>query len=105
MEHLYNKSGPMSQDQNKADSDTSKPGFSKLTPQEEQELVKLFDNVKKGMPAVMTKDVEKVFQKIRQEGIPQELRDTMDEIKKGSMTPATAAKLWRQVSGLSLIHI
>lgn len=101
MEHLYNKSGPMSPEQGDGKTSTSRPGFSKLTPEEEKELSGLFEHVKKGMPQAMTKDVEKVFQKLREDGIPQELRDTMEEVKKGTMTPATAAKLWRQVSSMA----
>lgn len=101
MEHLYSKNGPMSQEKSGEPDASSRPGFSKLTPEEEKELFDLFEHVKKGMPQVMLKDVEKVFDRIRQDGIPQELRDTMDDVKKGAMTPATAAKLWRQVSTMA----
>lgn len=98
MEHLYSKSGPMSPEKS---GDSTRPGFSKLTAEEEKELSGLFEHVKKGMPAAMTKDVEKVYEKIRADGIPKELRDTMEEVKKGTMTPAVAAKLWRQVSQMA----
>lgn len=101
MEHLYGKAGPMSPEKGVESDSSSRPGFSKLTTEEEKELVELFEMVKKGMPQAMIKDVEKVYQKIRQDGIPQELRDTMEDAKKGTMTPATAAKLWRQVSSMS----
>lgn len=101
MENLYSKAGPMSGGKGGEDGSSPKPGFSSLTPEEEKELSELFDHVKKGMPQVMTKDVEKVYEKIRADGIPQELRDTMEEVKKGTMTPAIAAKLWRQVSAMA----
>lgn len=101
MEHLYSKTGPMSPEKGAESASSERPGFSKLTAEEEKELANLFEHVKKGMPQAMTKDVEKVYQKIRQDGIPQELRDTMEDVKKGTMTPATAAKLWRQVSSMA----
>lgn len=101
MEHLYSKNGPMSPEKGDQSTQSAKPGFTKLTEDEEKELAQLFEQIKKGMPEVMLKDVEKVYQKICQEGIPQELRDTMDEVKKGTMTPSVAAKLWRNVSAMA----
>lgn len=101
MEHLYSKTGPMSPEKGAESDSSERPAFSKLTAEGEKELANLFEHVKKGMPQAMTKDVEKVYQKIRQDGIPQELRDTMEDVKKGTMTPATAAKLWRQVSSMA----
>lgn len=98
MEHLYSKTGPLSPEKG---GDSTKPGFSKLSAEEEKELSELFGHVKKGMPAAMMKDVEKVYEKIRADGIPKELRDTMEEVKKGTMTPAVAARLWRQVSQMA----
>ncbi|THW36038.1 ATP-dependent metallopeptidase Hfl [Aureobasidium pullulans] len=99
MEHLYNKGGPLTNE--KAASESARPGFAKLTPEEDKELMEVFGQIKKGMPASMAEEVEKTFQKMRQDGIPQELRDTMDEVKKGVMTPAIAARLWRQVSSMA----
>lgn len=102
MEHLYNKGGPLTNEKAGASgSDSLRPGFAKLTPEEEKELVEVFNQIKKGMPASMAEEVEKSFQKIRKDGIPQELRDTMDEVKQGHMTPAVAARLWRQVSSMA----
>lgn len=97
LEHLYNGKTPMSKDGESAD----KPGLSKLTAAEEKELEELFSHVKKGMPAAMADDIEKVIQKIRTDGIPDELRQTMNEVKSGTMTPAIAAKLWRLTSQMA----
>lgn len=91
----------MSNDQSSQSSDSVRPGYTKLTAQEEQEMTKIFDQIKRGMPASMAEEVEKTFQKMRKEGIPQELRDTIDEVKQGTMTPAIAARLWRQVSQMA----
>jgi AFG3 family protein len=101
-EHLYNKDSPLTNDKTASQSaDSVRPGYAKLTADEEKELTQVFSQIKKGMPASMAEEVEKTFQKIRKDGIPQELRDTMDEVKKGIMTPAIAARLWRQVSTMA----
>ena len=97
-EHIYNDASPLIKDGKK---ESVKPGFSKLSPEEEKELQDMFAHVKKGMPAAMAGDIEKVIQRIREDGIPTELRDTMNEVKNGTMTPAIAAKLWRLTSSLA----
>ena len=82
--------------------DATKPAFSKLSAEEEKQLNEIFSNIKKGMPAAMHGDIEKVTQKIKQNGIPTELREAMNELKNGStMTPAIAAKLWRLTSQMA----
>jgi len=55
----------------------------------------MFGLVKKGMPASMAADVDKFLDKIKNEGMPEELRKTMDETAKDGMTPARAATFWR----------
>jgi len=97
MEHLYSKSSPMSPSQppggpKKPENDNNK---SKLTKEEAEELDKMFGLVKKGMPASMAADVDKFLDKIKNEGMPEELRKTMDETAKEGMTPARAATFWR----------
>ncbi|KAI5211074.1 hypothetical protein AUEXF2481DRAFT_28733 [Aureobasidium subglaciale EXF-2481] len=101
MEHLYNKGGPLTNEKAASSTDSPPSGFTKLTAEEEKQLTDVFNKIKMGMPAAMAEEVEKSFQKIRQDGIPQELRDTMDEVKQGNMTPAVAARLWRQVSTMA----
>jgi AFG3 family protein len=98
MEHLYNKSSPMSGSQppggpkKPENNDSNK---AKLSKEEAEELDKMFGLVKKGMPASMAADVDKFLDKIKNEGMPAELRKTMDETYKDGMTPARAATFWR----------
>lgn len=97
MEHLYSKSSPMSPSQppggpKKPEDNKNK---SKLSKEEAEQLDKMFGLVKKGMPASMAADVDKFLDKIKNEGMPEELRKTMDETAKEGMTPARAATFWR----------
>lgn len=97
MEHLYSKSSPMSPSQppggpKKPEDNNNK---SKLSKEEAEQLDKMFGLVKKGMPASMAADVDKFLDKIKNEGMPEELRKTMDETAKEGMTPARAATFWR----------
>lgn len=75
--------------------DGTLPGRTKLTADEEKALEDTFNLVKKGMPASMAEDIDKAMQRIKREGLPQELRDTVTEVSKEGMSPARAAKLWR----------
>ncbi|KAM0709903.1 hypothetical protein Q7P35_003946 [Cladosporium inversicolor] len=96
MEHLYNKSSPMSGSQppggpKKPEND----GKAKLSKEEAEQLDEMFNLVKKGMPASMAKDVDNFLDKIKNEGMPEELRRTIDETAKEGMSPARAATFWR----------
>lgn len=96
MEHLYQKSSPMSPSQppggpKKPDND----GKSKLSSDEIQQLDEIFNLVKKGMPASMAQDVDKFLEKVKRDGVPDELRKAMDETAKEGMSPARAATFWR----------
>lgn len=100
MEHLYNQSSPMSPSQppggdRKPTDDGIKPGYSKLTPSEEQALGDVFNLVKKGMPASMAEDMDRARERIKREGLPNELRQTIKEVQEEGMSPSRAAKLWR----------
>lgn len=101
MEHLYSQSSPMSsnpQPPKKSEDekeDGTLPGRTKLSKEEEKALEDVFALVKKGMPASMAEDIDKAMQRIKREGLPQELRDTISEVQKEGMSPARAAKLWR----------
>ncbi|TKA30986.1 Mitochondrial respiratory chain complexes assembly protein YTA12 [Salinomyces thailandicus] len=101
MENLYSQS-PMSPggqppDPNKKPEDGSGtlPGRTQLSPQEEKAMDDIFALVKKGMPASMTQDIDKALARIKKEGMPEELRDTIKECRDEGMSPARAAKLWR----------
>jgi AFG3 family protein len=70
-------------------------GKAKLSKEEAEQLDEMFNLVKKGMPASMAKDVDKFLDKIKNEGMPEELRRTIDETAKEGMSPARAATFWR----------
>lgn len=96
MEHLYNNSSPMGGSQppggpKKPEND----GKAKLSKEETEQLDEMFNLVKKGMPASMAQDVDKFLDKIKNEGMPEELRKTIDETAKEGMSPARAATFWR----------
>ncbi|KAM3419033.1 hypothetical protein BST61_g4988 [Cercospora zeina] len=98
MEDLYSQRSPLSSNpQSPHGKKPEKPedGKSKLTAAEEKALEDTFALVKKGMPASMAEDIDKALQKIKREGLPVELRETIAEVSKGGMSPARAAKLWR----------
>ncbi|KAK4634836.1 Mitochondrial respiratory chain complexes assembly protein [Fulvia fulva] len=101
MESLYSQSSPLSsspQPPKKPGSDEPEgplPGRVQINAQEEQALDDVFGLVKKGMPASMAADVDKALQRLKKEGLPSELRDTIKEVQEEGMSPARAAKLWR----------
>ncbi|KAK3068989.1 AAA ATPase afg3, partial [Teratosphaeriaceae sp. CCFEE 6253] len=100
MEHLYSQQSPMSSGPppppgKKPEDGSPLPGYSKLTEQEEKQLNDIFALVKKGMPASMADDIDRALVRVKKEGMPQELRDTMKECVDEGMSPARAAKLWR----------
>jgi len=104
-EGFYSKKSPMSKNsESDKGAEELAPGFTKLSPEEEKQLDDLFATIKQGMPKSMTGDVEKVIQRLKQRGIPKELQEAMDEVKKGTMTPAIAAKLWRLTSQMARQH-
>ena len=70
-------------------------GYSKLSPSEMKALEDVFALVKKGMPGSMAEDLDKAVERIKKEGMPVELRDTIREVQSDGMSPARAAKLWR----------
>nr|POF15201.1 mitochondrial respiratory chain complexes assembly protein yta12 [Quercus suber] len=98
MEHLYGSSSPMTPGRpgkrpEKDDASTS--GRSKLTAAEAKALDDVFGLVKKGMPESMAADLDKALARIKKDGMPVELRDTIKECSDEGMSPARAAKLWR----------
>lgn len=99
MEHIYSQSSPMSSNpppsSMKSEADSPLPGRSKLSPGEEKALNDVFALVKKGMPSSMADDIDKALTRIKRDGMPQDLRDTIKETTEEGMSPARAAKLWR----------
>ncbi|KAF2101214.1 ATP-dependent metallopeptidase Hfl [Rhizodiscina lignyota] len=74
----------------------------KLTPAEEQAIDALLANLKQGMPSAQAKLVERAFQDIKEQGIPKEMREVMDQLKDGApLDLATAAKLVRMTTQMA----
>ncbi|KAK3723545.1 AAA ATPase afg3 [Vermiconidia calcicola] len=100
-EHLYNQNSPMSSgspqppggDKKRPTEDQS--SYTKLSAGEEKALEDVFKLVKKGMPASMAEDIDRALERIKKEGLPVELRETIKEVQAEGMSPARAAKLWR----------
>ena len=76
--------------------------FTRLSPQEEDELQQLFSQVKKGLPSPMAKMLDDVLADMKKDGIPEELRELMKKSKNGPiMEIATAAKVLRIASQMA----
>ncbi len=89
-EKFYDNAGPMSGAEGK------KPGFSKLTKQEEEILDRVLNTIRKGLPESEANRIAKAFGNMRQKGMPSEIREIIDKLQGGaSMDLATAAKLVR----------
>ncbi|KAG8631391.1 hypothetical protein KVT40_000531 [Elsinoe batatas] len=102
MEHLYGDSSPMFKSQPAGGKKGElKAGYVKLNEKEQARLEEVLQFVKKGMPASMAQDIEKVIKDMKEHGIPEELRKTVHEMQTGTVTPAMAAKLWRLTSQMA----
>ena len=97
-ENLYNKSGPMSSE---TSAKPTTPAMSKLTTQEREAVDRLMATLKKGLPASQSKELEEAFEDMKNTGIPVEIREVMDSLKKKTLDLATAAKLIRMTSKLA----
>ncbi|KAF2816961.1 ATP-dependent metallopeptidase Hfl [Mytilinidion resinicola] len=104
-EQFYNQS-PMSAPQPgnapEGNKNASSPAAAKLTPEEEKALDQLMSIVSMGMPAEQIKHLNKAFELIKKDGIPPEVREEMDKLKRGEpMDLATAAKISRMTSQMA----
>ena len=97
-ENLYDKTGPMSPEN---PPESGSPQISQLTDEERQSVDRLMATLKKGLPASQSKQLEEAFEDMKQTGIPNELREVMDSLKKKPLDLATAAKLIRMTSKLA----
>ncbi len=78
------------------------PKASMLSKDEQEQLGNLLSEVKKGLPSSQTKNLEKAFEDIKRDGIPQEVREVMVNLKNGQRPDlATAAKLIRLTSKMA----
>ena len=76
--------------------------MSKLTPEEEKLLDQLFSFVSMGMPKKQVEHFQQTVEEIKKEGIPPELREEMEKLKRGEkLDLATAAKLSRLASSMA----
>lgn len=99
-EHTYNDKSPVPPSSH-ANQGTA-AGHSKLTPEEEKALDELLSNIKRTVPDEQARDMERAFQAIKEEGIPTEIREIMDEMKKGkALTLSEAAKLVRMTTQMA----
>ncbi|KAL8689641.1 MAG: hypothetical protein Q9218_004727 [Villophora microphyllina] len=100
-EQLYKDQGVMSS----TPSDAQKaevPKGPRLTKKEMQSLDNLLGMVRRGMPTEQAKIIERAFDDIKREGIPQELREILDARKSGkSLDIATMARLVRVTSKMA----
>ncbi|KAF2199522.1 cell division protease ftsH [Delitschia confertaspora ATCC 74209] len=75
---------------------------SKLTKEEEELLDQLVSFVSTGMPAAQVKHLKQALEEIKQQGIPKEIREEMEKLKRGEkLDLATAAKLSRLTSSMA----
>ena len=80
----------------------SKGPASMLSKEEGEQLDNLLSIVKKGLPSGQSGNLEKAFNDIKRDGIPQEVREVMANLQKGQQPDlATAAKLIRLTSKMA----
>jgi AFG3 family protein len=97
-ENLYEGNTPLSHEDKEEvlkenDEAELEPGYTHMNPKDEEAMQQLLDMLKKGMPQGQIAHLEKSFEMMKKHGIPQELRELMDEIRGKPMTLANAAKL------------
>ena len=98
-ETLYSNGSPLSSSPKGGD---GKASASMLSKEEEERLDNLISLLKKGLPANQSEHLEKTFNEIRRNGLPQEVREVMANLKKGQQPDlATAAKLIRLTSKMA----
>ncbi|EKG17351.1 Peptidase M41 [Macrophomina phaseolina MS6] len=77
-------------------------GYTRLTPEEEEEVDRLLARLKQGLPKSQVKQFERAFEEMKKQGIPQEMRDIMKNLQDGApMDLGTAAKLVRMTTTIA----
>ena len=104
-ENLYEGKTPLSPKED-VEAEPSEPpladGMVKMGKQEQEAMEALLATLKKGMPKGQVEIIERAFENIKKEGVPQELKELMDEFKSGKgMTLAMAAKMTRLTSQMA----
>ncbi|KAF2455982.1 peptidase family M41-domain-containing protein [Lineolata rhizophorae] len=103
MEHVYGSSplssgpeGPKGDGKESKRPEENQAPMSKLTQEEEQALENLRGLLKRGLPSSQSDEIDRAFNEMKTEGIPQELREVMNNFRGGRpMDLATAAKVVR----------
>ena len=107
LENAYNNKSPIPPSSQASQNEPHQhrepsPGHTKLTPEEEKALDELLSNIKRNVPDEQARDMERAFQAIKEEGIPTEIREIMDEMKRGkALTLSEAAKLVRMTTQMA----
>jgi AFG3 family protein len=70
-------------------------GYTHMNPKDEEAMQQMLDMLKKGMSQGQVSHIEKSFEMMKKHGIPQELRELMDEIRGQPLNMANAVKLTR----------
>lgn len=95
-EQLYSNASPMSSPTpGQGDGKPSSPSRFQTTQAERDDLDRLFDLMKKGLPSSQVQLVEKAIEEMKRSGIPSEVRGIMTIQKSGTLDLATVAKLVR----------
>lgn len=99
-EQLYSNGSPMSSSPSGGEGKgANAPKASMLSKEDQEQLENLLSVVRKGLPPSQSKLLAKAFEDIRRDGIPQEVREVMANLKNGQQPDlATAAKLIRLTS-------
>jgi len=93
---------PPEHDNEKSSQDGPKEGRVMLTADEEKALDDLLATIRQNVPEQQARDMERAFQAIKKDGIPPELREIMDGMKRGRvLTLSEAAKLVRMTTQMA----
>lgn len=96
MENLYDGNTPLSkksEDGGESGEPKLAQGMVPLNPAEQEELEKLVERMRSGMPKKQVEVLGRALENMKKEGIPEDLRQLMDELRGKPMTLAAAAKL------------
>lgn len=103
MEDLYSKKGALNNARSSSkDQGEGKAKASMLSPEDEEALKRLEAFMMMGLPQKSRKDLSLAVASMREEGIPDDLRQILDEFKKtGTISLLSTAKVVRVVSTLA----
>lgn len=101
MEHIYNKSSPLSNTSDSKSTDAQN-NASKLSEEDEKTLQEMATMLKRGMPEGQRQEFDKALAAMKQEGMPDELKDVLKTFRgEKSFNLATAAKVIRIITRLA----